>query len=110
MLYVLHEINNADKHRLIQVAGAKVAKIEFTLTVGDIAVGLPRARLTMIEDGTKVMEAPLNVNVNVKPELTPYIAFWKGCRAARGLPVDPTLTRIAQHVSEIVEAFDLELS
>jgi len=109
-LYLLHEINNADKHRLIQVVGPRLKRLDFTMVVSDTAVGLPplNPRLQVLEDGAKVMEAGPHVNVN--PEIVPQIVFWKGCAAIRLFPVHMTLVGIAQNVSEIIESFAPEFS
>ncbi len=109
-LYLLHEISNADKHRLIQVVGPRFKRLSFTMRVGDTAVGLPplNPRLQVLEDGARVMEA--GPHVTVEPEIVSQITFWKGCAAIRLLPVHVTLVGIAQNVSDIVESFAPEFS
>ncbi len=108
LLYALQEINNADKHRLIQVLGAKHAAVSYAAWGDDVVSPLFDYRSVMLKDGAKFGEAA--ENVNVYPELSAYIAFWQGCPAVRRRPVHPTLVRITEQVSEIIEGFAPEFS
>jgi hypothetical protein len=107
LLYLLSEINNADKHRLIQVVGLIMGVAPVCGAFGDI-----RERIeyclddTILEDGAKVLEAA--PDVHVQPDFFPLVAFWQGCNAVRGLPVHLTLKRLAEHVSEVIESFGPE--
>ena len=104
-LHLLSEINNADKHRLIQTPGPRMRTMSFKMTVGDVAVGLPplNPRFVVLEHGAKVMEA--GPHVKVEPEIVPRVVFWKGCAAVKYLPVHETLVGSLQRISNIVEAF-----
>jgi hypothetical protein len=112
-LYFLHELNNADKHRLLQVVGAKPAGYGVGATWGDEPFPdyriLPR---TIFEDGAKVGRvAAADVDkrkVQADQRIVPLIAFWQGCGAVQGLGVTPILSQIADRVSEIVESFGPE--
>jgi hypothetical protein len=112
-LYFLHELNNADKHRLLQVVGAKPAGYGAGAAWGDEP--LPDYRIrprTVFEDGAKVGRvAAADVdkrNVQMEQRIAPLIAFWQGCKAVQGLGVAPILSQIADHVSDIVESFGPE--
>jgi len=112
-LYFLHELNNADKHRLLQVVGAKPAGYGAGAAWGDEPLPdywiLPR---TVFEDGAKVGGvAAADVHkrkVQMEQRIAPLIAFWQGCKAVQGLGVAPTLSQIADHASQIIESFGPE--
>lgn len=69
-------------------------------------VRFDKSRFAILKDGAKFGEAPLHVRVN--PKVIPLVAFWYGCEAVKGKGVCYTLSRIAEHVSEIVESFAAE--
>lgn len=102
LLYLLSEINNADKHRLIQVIGAKPQSVGISGgTTQDISISPNRYRV--LKDGAKLMEtAP---GVQVESRLIVSMAFWEGCIAVKRRPVIQTLARIAEHVGQIIESF-----
>jgi hypothetical protein len=110
-LWLLHEINNADKHRTIQVVAGTTAVfyIDKRMSVPSFRM----ARIHVLEDGTKLWEIdPEDIpsDMPVESHLAPLILFWEGCEAAKGSPVGLALTWIADHVSEIVEGFSAEFS
>lgn len=106
-LHLLSEINNADKHRLIQVVIAKRAGGPAIGIWGDAPDDFPfvfvNKKVIVLKNGTKLGEAAPGVLVS--PTLIPVVAFWEGCSAVKGLGVTFTLGRIAEHVSEIVDSF-----
>lgn len=103
-LWWLHEVNNADKHRLIQVVGSKTGMGPFVGGVGDDFKYPFRYPPGMIlKDGAKFGEAPRGVHVS--PKLIPLIAFWEGCPQVKGKAVCNTLRIITEDVSKIVESF-----
>lgn len=111
VLHLLHEINNADKHRLLQVVGAKPGNTSWSQPStppppGIVEITGPDMRV--LKHGAKVFEAPSGVNVY--PKVIPVIAFSEGCNAVKHKGVLFTLRRIAKHVSEIVEGFAPEFS
>lgn len=106
-LYLLSEVNNADKHRLLQVVAARAGLVTVG-TWGDVDVDVAWAGLSVLEDGAKLLEAAPDVHVN--PKLTPLVAFGDGCRAVQGRGVCLILDGIAKHVAEVVEGFGPEFS
>jgi hypothetical protein len=113
-LYLLSEINNADKHRLLQVIGVKPhgyiwGKADDETAFPDISAlnaiyeDAKWPFIKMLEDGAKVIE--ISPRVHVQSDVIPSIAFYEGCAAVYRRPILITLRRIADHVSEIVESF-----
>ena len=106
VLYLLHEINNADKHRLLQVVGGKPGITSWGGQWGNAPPGsveITGPDIRVLKDGAKLMEAA--VDVAVYPKFIPLIAFWQGCPAVRNKAVVFTFGRIARWVSDIVESF-----
>ncbi|MCH8026394.1 MAG: hypothetical protein IH866_06320 [Chloroflexi bacterium] len=109
-LYLLHELNNADKHRLLQVVGGKPTGYMVGGVWGNAPYPDYRISLRAVfEDGAKVGRVAASdvhgQKVQMEQSIVPYIAFWQGCREVRGFGVGPTLSGIAEHVSGIVEGF-----
>jgi hypothetical protein len=112
-LYLLHELNNADKHRLLQVLGGKPMAYSTGVAWGNEPMPEYYIRTdTVFEDGAQVGEAASAGDdarqVQVDQQITPYIAFWQGCRAVAGRWIVGTQNEICTHVSEIVESFEPE--
>lgn len=114
-LYFLHQINNADKHRLLPVVGGKGAGYGVGYWVD--AENIPNYHISLsvvLEDGAEVGYAGASDvhgrKVRMEQGLSTYIAFWQGCDAVKGRGVAFTLSQIAEHVSEIVEGFLPEFS
>jgi hypothetical protein len=113
-LYQLREVNNADKHRLVQVVGV----IPGAMSMGGWgeeafeAIKANRAaRMTskVLKDGTVILrDVPEAMHVNQK--FTALIAFADGCDVVRNHGVCHTLTVMAEQVSETVEGFRSEFS
>src|SRR6266542_510008 len=104
-LYRLNEISNADKHRLLQIAGAKVGISPIATVWGaddDLSFAAWRFN-TILKDGTKLGEVAPKVRVH--PDFMPLIVFGEGCRPVKGLPIHLTLDRILEEASEIIESF-----
>lgn len=107
ILYLLKELNNADKHRLIQVVGAKPGGIinggweRREVDVFSGAYDLSGPGYIVLADGAKVLTAPAEVQVYQK--ITPLIAFAAGCKAVKNKGVVFTLLRIAQRVQANLE-------
>jgi len=109
-LYLLHELNNADKHRLLQVVGAEPVGYLIGGVWGDEPAPDYWMSLGVVfEDGAKVGRvAAADVDkrkVQIEQRITPIIAFWRGCEAVQGRRVTPMLSEIAGHVSRIVGSF-----
>jgi hypothetical protein len=101
----LAHINNADKHRVVQVVAAQTGAFSYG-SWGDIdpvqAGEVSPTPLPVLEEGAEVIRA--GPNVQVGPKLFPLVAFSKGCPEVEGLGVCFRLDRIAQHVSGIIES------
>ena len=122
-LYWLKQINNTDKHRLVQVLDLGVAMTENFVTTyfpehrGDFqsvpyvvsSIGVPELYLlpTELEDGTRIAE--LAEDVEMQANFTPLIAFGDSCRIVKGKPAIPCLHQIADDVSSIIEFFALKI-
>jgi hypothetical protein len=117
-LWLLNELSNSDKHRLIEVAGTKWGggpitalwsagpnnKFESKYADNPLII----KKRVLLKYGAKLVEAPRGMDV--APSIFPTICFWEGCRIVKWLPVRHTLDRIAEHVSEIVESFAPEFT
>ncbi len=101
-LWWLHEINNADKHRLIQVVGAKKGAYWYShwghIEPKIIFYG------NMLQDSAKFCSAPSDVHMN--PTVFPLISFDNTCPAVLGYGVHYVLSEIAKTVSSIIEEFE----
>jgi hypothetical protein len=107
LLYQLHELNLADKHRLIQVIGAKAAGYwTWDWGDGDPVKDVSSGRFVVLQNGAKFVEA--NPHLHVDPTITPLISFWQGCDAVQHKGVVYTLWKMANHVGSIVDAFRRE--
>jgi hypothetical protein len=107
-LWWLHEINNADKHRLIQVVGTKIAAGPGFFWTGDDRPHIGSALPRILKDGAKIGTAPRNVHVD--SYIIPTIAFADGCEVVRMRSVCIVLEKILTCVSEIVESFASEFN
>ena len=111
-LFRLKELNNADKHRIITpvaprlgagpfISGREESQMRFSFYKG-------RFYGRILVDGAKFGEA--DPSVHVGQNLLPLISFGEDVSEVNGLPVVDTLSRIAEHVSEIIESFGPEFS
>jgi hypothetical protein len=115
-LWLLHEVNRADKHRLIQLASVAMARIEaqrvtlmgdpndrtYTPMVGNLLV---RNRVPF-KDSAKVgrietLDTQHNVQVNVA--VAAEVVFLQGCKAVQGFPVITVLHGAANTVSRVLQ-------
>jgi len=107
-LFWLEEINNADKHRIIQVAGVKLGGFVISHW-GERPEPLLKASrpvFRILKDGAKFGEADPDVHVNT--QIRSLIAFWQGCEPVKGKGVVSVFNTILVLVSEIVESFTSE--
>ena len=115
-LFWLKEINNADKHRLIQVVDSTIG-ISLVMDRGDS--GLKRSftlsrlwslhqipHLVILKDGAKFGEADLEMCVDAK--ISPVIVFAHSCDMVATMGVCNVLEEIATRVSQIIESFSPE--
>ena len=106
-IYWLKEINNADKHRLIQVVGAKTGIVPFAAEWGDDFKYPFQIRPgKILKHGAKFGEA--SPGVSIHSVFMPLIAFWDGCPPVQGKAVVNTLRIISEQVSRVVEDFSTE--
>jgi hypothetical protein len=103
-LFWLEEINNADKHRIIQVIGIRTSSFGTTYwgEHPDPFRGVSGV-FSILEDGAKFGESDPDVDVQV--QIQPLIAFADGCDAVINKPVCLLLDLVATTVSEIVDSF-----
>jgi hypothetical protein len=106
-LWLLSELNNADKHRLLQVVAATPSA--FIMRGHGMMSSIRGGRDwgIKLKDGTKIVEVAPDPDSKVKMDyhVLPQISFSGGCGAVEGLPVILTLTRITDQVREVVDAF-----
>lgn len=101
-LYMLQQINNIDKHRLIHVIGVKAGGFSGAIW-GDPPNPTGGRKIAILKDGAKFREFSRDMHVN--PKFTPLVAFGYGCPEIAGKGVVYTLGRIRDHVSSIIESF-----
>jgi len=106
-LFWLQEINNADKHRLLQVVASRTG-IGLVLDDGGYSPmrSVTKLRYIILKDGAKFCEASPDMHMNAS--ISPVIAFDHSCKAVATMGVCYVLELIATHVSEIVESFASE--
>jgi len=113
-LWILHEIDNADKHRLIQLAGSildfKGLGINelwgYDIIHFNVGGGL-------VEDGTQIADFTLvqtrtEARVSMNPEFTFEIVFGKASPMPPGTPLVSTLSDIVSYVQGTVTSFEPE--
>ena len=107
-LYWLQQINNADKHRVIQVVGYRAEGLMWggfgvdEPFPTDIIIKRPR----VLKNGAKVLEAPTHVVVN--PSILPLVAFAEGSVGVKNRWVIGALQRAAEAVADIIKRFEPE--
>ena len=120
-LFLLHELNNADKHRLIQILSASVGSHQITGLFGGgskIKIGVPirpNAKIGWINPlafpvPTLAFEGGrprirMQEEMQVKFDVSSSIRFGDGCNAVKSLPIFRTLVNINNEVSRIIESF-----
>lgn len=119
-LFLLEELNNADKHRLLTIVTTVPARFEMSgywgggssikrgvtlhlnAKVGEVPP-LPPSGITVFDPehgGIKVEH-----DVKVETTVTPGILFGNSCDAVKRLPVIRTLRSMANEVSRVIESF-----
>jgi len=105
VLYRLSELNNADKHRLLQVVGAKPGAGPMVGGWGeDTENDFRFLKAKILKNGTRIVEA--SANMHVSQDILLLIAFAEGCEAVRHNAVCYVLTLIANETGKIIESFD----
>jgi hypothetical protein len=104
-LWFLNQINNADKHRLLQVVAATPGGLVVSNT--GTMMGAHLAWGVRLRNGAKVVEVALvpDAELDRAYRVIPQLTFAEGCDAVRGLPVILTLERIADEVRSIADSF-----
>jgi len=111
-LWLLHELNNADKHRAIQVARKTAGGMSLIIT-GDMRgfdITDPKStyRRVPLKHGAKVGEATITGSpdgVQMRFHLEPKVVFWGGCEAVKGLPVVTALSDMLKQVHDVIMEF-----
>jgi len=122
-LYLLKELNNTDKHRLVTVVSPTPAQMQFSGLAGMVhfkpRVTLrPNAKIGWVTDvppnqpgggGIYVLDVAtmklLEPEMQVDIKVTPSIGFGDTCKAVEGLPVFFTLQRMVNQAYSVFEAF-----
>ena len=116
-LCILADINNADKHRVIQLVGA-VAEVRVTFDGGNSGVSTSLAlagfRLEKVSSGVITEDhapvatviIPARAPVNTQPHVTVEILFGEGSVRAQGRPTMDTLALIVDRVEEVIRDFE----
>ena len=120
-IFLLQELNNTDKHRLITVLGTWAVGTSFQGRIGGgskFKVGVPLypnaiigyvyplkndALILDFSNGRPQIKKTREIEVNL--EITPGIRFADGGKAVQGFPVIPTLNSLLNEVSRIIESF-----
>jgi hypothetical protein len=121
LLYLLRELNNTDKHRLIPILFASVSSTQITGLFGSgsrIKMGVPIRRnakigwinplafpVPTLDFGDGHPRIRMQEEMQVKFDVSSSIRFGKGCDAVRNLPIFRTLDSITKEVSRIIESF-----
>jgi hypothetical protein len=105
-LFLLKEIDDAEKRRLLRVVGMISGFDPFAGAGGAPGPAIVYPRRWILKDGARVFSAPPEACVQAR--VTPHIAFAVGCPAVRGRGVCSVLGAIAEEVSETIESFGPE--
>ena len=124
--FLLNELNNADKHRLITVVTAVPASYTMVGTWvggGGIKRGVslylnakvgsvpppPEEGFPFVDDSefaeTGQVHIMMKHEVDVETTITPGVLFGSSCDAVKGLVVIPTIRSMADEVSSVIESF-----
>ncbi len=117
-LWSLHELNNADKHRLLQVVAAVPLQVgmhverAFFPRGGRLGGFDQIRRRGPLETNTQIARFRVSgkgVQVQMHPEITLDIEFSEGCDAVKNSPVVQRIYLMAEDVMKIVNIFVPEL-
>ena len=108
-LWILQELNNTDKHRLIPLVGGYVVS-ELSATFEKPTAGPIHLKIgVQSKRGAKVIKGPIPAEEMDMEFHSPHqVSFGEGCEAVEGLPVFRTLSVIADHVESINDSFLLD--
>ena len=119
LLFLLRELNDTDKHRLLTVVTAVPSSWQATgIWVGmEIERGVPlypNAKIGWIRDlpageSVQVVDPTGDIrtieHMEVNFEIAPGVLFGDRCEAVKGFPVVPALRGMVNEVSRVVESF-----
>lgn len=104
-LWQLHELNNADKHRLLQIVGAYGNTFMYGAATTATRFDIREVEIVSgpLKDGAIVAYSPPDMHMDA--QIQPSISFAQGCDAVRGRPVHGTFQPIIRKVEQILESF-----
>jgi len=107
-LWLLREVNNADKHRLLLVTARVVSGMSLIVTEAPKGFKIEhvtfKAGMELIH-GAKIGSIRITGNphdVRMKFGVSPEVVFASGCRAVKGLPVVGTLEAMHDEVDRVI--------
>ena len=113
-LWMLHQLDIWDKHKLLVVVGGTVINARTTIGspgqdvhVEHLTFGSPGAYIVPIADGTELMRLKLGIdtpNVDVQQTFASFVAFEKS-GPGQGKPVAETLDKLISFVDEALTLF-----
>jgi hypothetical protein len=120
-LWWLHDINNSDKHRLVNTSGGFVTAAKIGIPrkgPGGLDFHIHTVGATVLEEDTPVLwmsfesaeAAQVAENMDVEMELTLDILFAEGSDIVFGKPMLISLASIVQRVASIVQKFQGEFA
>ena len=124
-LFLLSELNNTDKHRVITVVATTIGGMEITGLSGgstikhgvslrqNAKVGhilpLPRGGVPVLAGFTNgQLQIEIQREVQVDINLTPGVLFGDGCNAVKRLPVIRCLDQMTTEVARVIDSFAAE--
>ena len=108
-LWLLHELNNTDKHRLLLLTVHSLTLCKFTVTGRDKTIEVTFPQRVRFEDNAEIGRWPADQSfgepdVSMNARLSVDIAF-KEILGRKDESVIPCLTQLANYVQGIVESF-----
>src|SRR5215216_172758 len=113
LLWLLQDVNNTDKHRVIQTVGTVLGfqGHRFRNMQGFMPQDVNVHTGTRLENGAPVadftfVQTSRNAHMEMHPNFTFDIEFSEGSSAVEGMALLPTLSDILAHVEGIIPMFD----
>lgn len=113
-LWLLHQLDVWDKHKLLVVVGAAIVNARTTIGgpgedvhIDRLSLGSPEMTIIPLADGAELMRLTLGVetpNVQVKDQFSMFIAFAQD-EPGQGEQVVPTCDRLIRFVDEALSRF-----
>jgi len=109
VLALLEELNNSDKHRLLQVVTVRGIAVGYAFPAGVSTLDAYRFDLKRpLGPGVKVGSIRRDLGYGSHPDhFGPMydVAFWEGCKAVKRRSVAPLLNQMATAVGAVIELF-----